>query len=214
MHPLAAIAALIDFVFPPRADELVVRRADEAQVRACITPVLIESVRPATTALSSFSDDLVRACIREAKYHASRKAKRLLGAMLTEYLLELGADTYEEVVIVPIPLSRKRRAERGFNQCEAIVEEALRMGPELPLLIESALLTRVRDTEHQTRLSRRERLLNVKDAFTATRDLDAQTTYVLFDDVVTTGATMQAAARALRARGARHILPIALATAR
>jgi len=210
MHPLAAIARVFDFIFPPRADELLVRGARFEDLSRLVEPELIETVRPHAVALASFSEPLVRALVREAKYHASTRAQELLGRMLCEYLVELSTDTFLDVVLVPIPLSPARMRERGFNQCEVIARCAHRESG-IPIAIDTAALTRVRDTEHQARLSRAARLRNVTGAFEATRDLDPDITYLLLDDVVTTGATLAAAAKALRARGAKRILPIALA---
>jgi len=210
MHPLAAIARVFDFIFPPRADELLVRSARYEHLSRFVQPELIETIRPHAVALASFSEPLVRALVREAKYHASTRAQELLGRMLCEYLVELSTDTFETVVLVPMPLSPARMRERGFNQCEVIARYALTHG-EVPVTLDASILARVRDTEHQARLSRAARLRNVVGAFEATRDLDPDTTYLLLDDVVTTGATLAAAAKALRARGAKRILPVALA---
>ncbi|HVX91435.1 MAG TPA: ComF family protein [Candidatus Paceibacterota bacterium] len=210
MYPLAWIARVLDVVFPPRADALLVREAQPGSLAALLRPELIETTRPYVTALASFMDPLTRALVREAKYHANERAQFFLAQLLREYLREIATDTYETAVIIPIPLSPARLRERGFNQCEVIARHALGSG-DLPLTIDARALVRMRDTEHQARLSRAARLRNVVDAFEATRALDPHTTYLLFDDVVTTGATLGAAAKALRARGAKRILPIALA---
>lgn len=210
MHPLAAIARVFDFIFPPRADEILVRNARYEHLSRLVEPELIETIRPPVVALASFSEPLIRALVREAKYHASTRAQELLGRMLCEYLVELSTDTFETVVLVPMPLSPARMQERGFNQCEVVARYALTRS-EVSITLDTSILTRVRDTEHQARLSRAARLRNVVGAFEARRDLDPDTTYLLLDDVVTTGATLAAAAKALRARDAKRILPIALA---
>lgn len=213
MHPLAALAALVDFVFPPRAEELLVRGAAGDALLKYLQPELITQGRLSITTLASFEDDMVRACIKEAKYHSSTKAQELLATLLGEYLLELSIDTLQKSVLVPVPLSRTRVRERGFNQCEVIAKKALQLRSDVPLALLTDALVRMRDTEHQTRLSKSARRENVKDAFLATHELDPSYTYVLFDDVVTTGATLAACARALRERGARHIFPLTIARA-
>ena len=73
------------------------------------------------------------------------------------------------------------------------------------------MLTRTRDTQTQITLPRAKRLENMRGAFDATNQLDPSYLYIVFDDVITTGATMQAAVDALVAAGARDILPVALA---
>ena len=112
-------------------------------------------------------------------------------------------------LVLPMPLSRQRLAERGFNQA---LELARRLAP--PHKIEAQLLLRVKDTAPQTALDRGERMANVRDAF-APDPLRANTlrgvNVVLVDDVMTSGASLYGAARALRAAGAARITAVVLA---
>ena len=173
--------------------------------------------RPATVALLAFSDSRVRSAIHEAKYHGSEYAFSLLASALAEYLRDaddVGRRT-SHIVIVPVPLGRQRRKERGFNQVE---EVARRAAKQLGSTVDASLLERTRETASQVSLAREKREENMRDAFTASLKLrsaggaDASTyTYVLLDDVITTGATLQAAIDALKEAGALHIIPIALA---
>lgn len=201
------LSALFDLLIPPRAEEQRVRRATTEELHALVSPRLVARTDPPTTALLPFEHELVRALIHEAKFASSARASRILGGMLGEYLrtwvLNGGS-----VVVVPTPLSKKRQRTRGRNQVRAILSQA-GLPREVP--IEETLLRRVRDTLPQTSLGRDEREKNLVDAFAATAPCSPDTTYILIDDVVTTGATLQEAVRALRSRGALHIVPIALA---
>jgi ComF family protein len=109
---------------------------------------------------------------------------------------------------VPVPLGKERRRERGFNQVEEI---ARRVAKELGITIDTALLERVRETASQVSLPRRAREENMRGAFSAAHPANPSYTYIVLDDVITTGATLQAAIDALRAAGAQHIIPLALA---
>ncbi|MDX1741514.1 MAG: phosphoribosyltransferase family protein [Rhodothermales bacterium] len=119
--------------------------------------------------------------------------------------------------IVPLPLHRVRLLERGYNQALWIAAELARL-VHAPLV--SGVLSRTRPTLTQTSLSRSDRWLNVRDAFTVdTHMLNADALgpgcrVVLVDDVVTTGATVLAAARALRAAGVQHVTVAAAGLAR
>lgn len=107
-------------------------------------------------------------------------------------------------VVVPVPLHFWRRWSRGFNQAERIAEEVA-AGLHLDL---ARALARRRATPSQTRLPRVERRANVADAFRVRRGQVAALAgrhVLLIDDVVTTGATLDAAARALRAAGAARV---------
>ena len=111
--------------------------------------------------------------------------------------------------VVPLPLHRGRRWQRGFNQAE-LVAAALARQWHLPLL--AGALTKTRATAQQVGLSRRERLRNVAGVFAARHDV-ARRSIVLIDDVLTTGATVRAAAQALMAAGARAVYVVVVASA-
>jgi ComF family protein len=111
-------------------------------------------------------------------------------------------------IVLPMPLSRQRLRERGYNQA---LELARRLAPGKT---EPALLLRTRETPAQSDLTRAERLRNLRGAF-ALEPLRAGTAQgrriVLVDDVMTSGASLFAAAQVLRTAGAAHITAVVLA---
>lgn len=112
-------------------------------------------------------------------------------------------------LVIPMPLAAVRLRERGFNQA---LELARQLAPARK--INPRLLLRVKETTPQLALSRPERLKNLRDAFAveplrASRLRDARV--VLLDDVMTSGASLHAAALALRAAGVRHITGLVFA---
>jgi ComF family protein len=113
--------------------------------------------------------------------------------------------TRERAAIVPVPLSISRRRDRGFNQSEILASHLAKIW-RIPVL-DTALL-RETSTRSQTVLTPGERLSNVAGAFTiaqkARQELRGKH-LVLLDDVVTTGSTLGACARALFDAGARTI---------
>jgi ComF family protein len=112
--------------------------------------------------------------------------------------------------VVPMPLSTQRLRQRGFNQ-------ALELSRQLaPDKLATGLLLRIRDTSAQIALGRAERMRNVQDAFAVEplrRDELAGARVVLVDDVMTSGASLFAAATALRQAGARRVTGMVLARA-
>lgn len=154
----------------------------------------------------------VEACIIEAKFHGSTRAAELLEYCLQKYI-DRATNSKEqgvrEMVLLPIPLSATRLRERGYCQTERIAKA----GVSSTCAIDTTLLKRTRHTIPQTKLSGRERRKNLQGAFAATKPCDPQRTYIVLDDVVTTGSTISAAAEALRVAGATRILPIAMAHA-
>ena len=110
--------------------------------------------------------------------------------------------------VVPMPLAPARLRERGFNQ-------ALELARALaPAKVDATLLRRTRETPAQSGLARAKRLSNVRDAFAidpARSAAIAGRSIVLIDDVMTSGASLFAAAEALRAAGAAPLVAIVLA---
>ena len=196
-----------DFLFPPRADEAVLRGIPADDFLALIAPRLVPETRPGTTALLPFSNPAVRAAIHEAKYHGSERAFGLLSSVLADYIRDMD-ERQKGPVLVPVPLGNIRLRERGFNQVEEIAQRTAR---ELDLIVDSGLLIRTRETATQVSLPRHEREKNMRNAFAAAKRADPSYTYIIVDDVLTTGATLQAALAALTDAGAAHIIPLALA---
>lgn len=110
--------------------------------------------------------------------------------------------------VLPMPLSKERLRARGFNQAY-VLAQALSKSKANP-----SLLLRIKDTPPQSSLTRAERLSSVKDAFAIeplrTSDIKGARV-VLVDDVMTSGASLFAAAHTLRKAGAAHITAIVLA---
>ena len=116
-------------------------------------------------------------------------------------------------LIIPMPLSAERLQSRGFNQAWELAS-ALAQQSASPAKAGALLLLRTRNTRPQTELKREARLANVKGAF----QIDplrlpelSDRRVVLVDDVVTSGASIFTAARALKAAGASKVTGIAIA---
>jgi ComF family protein len=116
------------------------------------------------------------------------------------------ADVIEERCgLVAVPLSAKRQRERGYNQSECL---AVELSAHWKVPVVTGVLSRVRHTETQTRLTPGERLRNVSGAFCAppsARNVLRGAHLIIVDDVVTTAATLNACAAALCDGGARIV---------
>jgi ComF family protein len=212
------LSFIIDSIFPPRETELLVRNVYGTGTKN--STLVLEPVYGGTSdcpvlSLLRYEDMMVQACIQEAKFHGSKDAAKVLGTVLHEFLFEYLSETALDAVtpalrpvLIPLPLSHARFRERGYNQTMRIVEAACE---GLNVEIDEDLLVRVRNTAPQTNCSGIERRTNMKDAFAVTTSCDPLRTYIVVDDVITTGNTMLAAAEALRAGGAARLLPLTLA---
>jgi ComF family protein len=121
---------------------------------------------------------------------------------------------HQRTALVPVPLARSRERERGYNQSDVLAREISRCCA-VPLW--SGALVRTRDTPTQTALTPQQRLRNVADAFSivaAFRTRCRGAHLILVDDVITTGATMNACAAALFAAGVRSVTYLTFGRAR
>ena len=110
-------------------------------------------------------------------------------------------------VIVPMPLHKARLRQRGFNQAVLLARSVARQQCK-PLLLDGVL--RLRNTPRQEGLSRRLRRANMRHVFQCTVRLDGQSVLVV-DDVMTSGASAEALARALKMAGAAQVKIVVLA---
>lgn len=151
--------------------------------------------------------------IHGLKYHGWRNLAAEIALRLSR--LDLGAVSPDAPrVFVPVPLAPRRLRERGFNQSERLARALATCGRGC---VATDLLGRVRETPTQTRLTPAQRLTNVADAFRGDASRvsgHGNAAFVLVDDVITTGATLNACAAALARAGARTICFITFGRAR
>lgn len=146
----------------------------------------------------------VRESILRLKYHGEYSRASWHGQALAALYSELG---WQVDRIVPVPLHRKARRRRGYNQSEKL---ARAMSSTLDVKLDE-LLERRRDTPSQTRLKGDERRTNVSGAFGVRGDVSGLR-ILLVDDVVTTGSTLVSCASALVEAGAGEVRALTIAT--
>lgn len=169
--------------------------------------------------LLSFEGQLCGACIASPPDFDATKAlfryEYPISQVLQEYKYNqqlLLAETFAELmiekmkaqdidVIIPMPLHPSRLQERGFNQS---LEIARIIGRRLNIEVNSKIVTRTKHSPPQASLPLKERVQNMKGAFACHQDLNSLR-IVLIDDVMTTGASLNALAKAVKAKGAAHV---------
>ncbi len=161
----------------------------------------------------------MKQAIHALKYDRLHPAAKGLGQMLAAAIAQLAAEAPAEMLVVPVPLHRSKYTQRGFNQARSLAVYALeflsKSHPHWRLTLASSTLMRLRATESQAGLTPRMRRLNVRGAFTVSDPSAVILKHVLVvDDILTTGATARAAAKALVEAGAASVWVATLARAR
>lgn len=197
---------IIDFIFPPSVEELKIRSIDGTW--------LLKNAQRARMAeysfissLFSYQDKLIKELIWQIKYKKNAHAVRCAGYALYCELCK----TCKEVRLVPIPISKSRRKERGYNQCELIINEIIKLDSEKRFHADYELLIREKDIEKQTHKNRKERISNTKHIFKVTKRNNLDAKIMIIDDVTTTGSTLKEARDELLKAGYTNVSALSIA---
>lgn len=176
--------------------------------RTC-TPCRKKSCIYASFSAFSYDHPGIRSLIHDLKYRRMRDIAPTLGDLLLAALAFYHVTLAKDAPIIPLPLHPSRERTRGFNQ-SLLIANAL--GEKLGLSVRDNALKKIKKTKAQMELPREERFKNVSDAF-AVSDTAAvhNRTCILVDDVKTTGATLESAARALKRAGAKRVWALTVA---
>jgi len=172
--------------------------------------------------LFDYQNKIVRTLVKAIKYKNNASLRRKLAGFLYEEIMELAVDIAlfggGIPLLVPMPMSKLEKRAKGFNQCEELCKEIKKIGG-LParagenINVSYNTLKKIRETERQTTLSRKEREKNVCDSMTVAPYPrgDPPRTVIVLDDVFTTGATLREARRALSQAGVQRVIGIFIA---
>jgi len=152
-------------------------------------------------------EDPVRSALHRLKYRRDIGLGEVLADQMYEFVVGLN---WPLEIVLPIPLSKKRLSERGYNQVGMV---AYPLSLRLRLAYRPDALVRAKETRSQVGLSAVERQENVQSAFRAESKRVKGSAILLVDDVSTTGATLSSAADALYKSGVRDVYAVTVARA-
>ena len=182
----------VDSICPKCAVELNTLAAGQAEVLGIPTYSLY------------WYDGIAARIVRGYKYNDKRWLSRFMGDRMAKAAMELGGFD----AVCPIPLHKKRRRLRGFDQAELLAKHIAET-MDIPFI---AGAERTRNTRTQTKLTKSQRKENMDGAFAPKATLSGRV--LLIDDVLTTGATAAACAQTLYQAGARCVFLLTFARAR
>jgi ComF family protein len=203
---------VLDILFPPRSDRAFV---DIDAIISSLPPEEIGSEY--IHALFRYKELPVKKLVLQIKYYGNKKITAICGQILYSYIVEelsdqLSFNDFTAPLLIPIPLSAERRKERGYNQCECLIDEMKKYDPQNHFEASYDLLIKSKNTTEQKSLKRKDRLKNLHNIFQISDPgRICNRNIIIIDDVCTTGATFEEACHALLQAGARNVLCLAVA---
>jgi ComF family protein len=202
-----------DLVFPPRCAGC--GCADVAWCMRCMAATVAVPLRLTTRSLPAITcaatgthQGQLQLAVQALKYDQVTMMARPLAKRLHQALDKLG---WQPDLILPVPMHQTRQTERGYNQAYLLAAQ-LAQARGIPCLPQAA--RRERYTRSQVGLNHDERLLNVMNAFTADPALVSDKIVLMIDDVLTTGATLNACGTAVSLAGAKSVYGLTVTEAR
>ena len=165
--------------------------------------------------LFDYHNRIVRLIVQTLKYKNNLQIKKRVASYLKEEIVDISSDIVlfsgQPPLVVPMPMSKTERKEKGFNQCEELAKE-IKIQSDGEILICCNVLVKIRETKRQTELGRAERLINVDKSMDVPDNSKIKgRTIIVLDDVYTTRATFSEARRALLSAGAKRVIGLFIA---
>lgn len=196
------LSHFLDFLFPPTPEELQLRQILPEEIFTRL-PHAPPAPFPFITPLFAYKDPLVAELVSSIKNRKNSYACNQAAYALLKKLPQAPS------ILVPIPLSRRRLRERGFNQCELIIDEIMKLDNGKYFAKRTDILIREKDSGEQKLKNKQERS-NVENVFSG-QCIALHDPIILIDDVVTTGYTLNEARNTLLRLGYAHISAFTLA---
>lgn len=210
---------IVSLIFPERC--IGCEKSGNAICAICERTITMrpKALSGTTATLFDYRNPLVKKAIWALKYHRRRSLGKYFGnALYREFFKQLANSTKhvnEAIVLIPVPASAKAVAMRGFNHASVIASAIARCAKEDGLMMEmrNDILYKLSENSQQAQThGKRERALNVAKVFAVRHgEFLRGKTVILVDDVITTGATLAEARRAVKEFAPKRILAIAVA---
>lgn len=153
---------------------------------------------------------LIKKLIQKMKYYFIKDVAEILAELPIKLIINSNLySSLQPDLVIPIPLHRKKILERGFNQSEIIAQK---IAQKFNWPLGNNIIARIKNTKSQTKLKKEKREQNIAGAFTVCdKKIIKNKNIILIDDVVTTGATLEEAAKVLKKSGAKSVWAITVA---
>lgn len=203
---------VLDALFPMSKAEVELFEFTKEGAYAKLPPAPAPPI-PDVESIFAYKDERVAKLVWNIKYNKSSQALNIGGYALYQKLIEKYRP-FQPIVIAPMPITPRRRRERGFNQCELLALEMKKFDAGNQFTVRADLLLRTHHLSRQTLKSRGERLESAQGIFSVNEKVAGEitgATIIVIDDVITTGSTMKEAVGTIRKAGFKNVYGLSLA---
>ena len=207
---------LLDLLFPKEEGVRILEKMEISEIYNKFTHA--KDISTNFKAVFSYKHPLCKTAVWEIKYKANKIVIEKFANILYEILIEEMSDIMlfnggEKFTLVPIPSGQKNLKEKGFNQSILLVKKIFEIDMGKNFEIDLNVLEKIKETEHQVKvMNRMKRLKNLTGCFSVKNNNSAKDkNFIIIDDVITTGATMAEAERALKVAGAKKVYGFSIA---
>ena len=206
-----SLSLILNFIFPTE-------KISEKNIRKILENRLIFQPKNFAIHFFPYQNILINKAITSLKFRNNVKVAKFFGEILYENLPEILMDleiknNFFQPVIITVPISRKRKMKRGYNQSDLIIKHFMKLGGFNFCQWQKNNLIKIKDTKPQTIIhSRQDRIKNPLGSFKLKypQKIENQN-IILFDDVYTTGSTIKEAQKILNKAHPKKILIMTLA---
>jgi competence protein ComFC len=212
------LKAIFNIVFPQRC--VICKKINFSICESCLSKAGLNEKETDNFIFTiyDYRDTIIRKTVWALKYKNRKDIARVIAEILHPSLLEELSDlkafsNFTNPILIPIPLSKKRLRERGYNQALLICKELIKIDEGKNFSLEENILIKIKETTHQAHIkNRRQRMQNLIGTFgIKNEEKIKKRNIILIDDVVTTGATLREAKKILKNSGAQKIIALTFA---
>lgn len=206
---------IFSLILPKEDDTFLIENMSDEQILEEI-PRANEIGNNKYKALFQYRNKISRKAIWEIKYCANKKIIQKFSKLLYEFIIDeisnnISFSNFNNPLLIPIPIGKNNLKERGYNQCELIINEIKKLDTEKIFEYSFDSVYKIKNTLHQSKLKNRtKRLKNLDGCFYADPKKIQGRNIIIIDDVITTGATMSEISKTLKKAGAKKVIGFAL----
>ena len=209
---------ILDFIFPPHC--LGCKKMGKYICISCTDSIncCIQHIETDCISVLRYRQTIIKDAIWFLKYKGKKPIGKDLAIFVYDGLLEELSEmsmmeNFSEPILIPIPISKSKYNERGYNQTEVISRELSIIDGDRSFSYDPKILLKIKDTKSQAKMKDKiHRLKNLKGCFVIkNQEKIKNRNIILLDDITTTGATFHEATSVLKKAGAKRVLCVAVA---